>query len=249
MVSTQVEGIVLKSFNYGEHHKILNVLTYHYGLIGIFAQNANRTNNKKSALVQPMTCAHFNLKEPTGTGGGLYFLYQGDVVENYLNIKLDYEAMMHVYVMLEIILKGLKREEVVHYRMIYPWLRDGLSLIESGVSPLLVAVVFQFKMLKCLGIEPYLDGCVVCQSTQHIVMLSCEAGGLVCQRCYHPKETILIDAPLVPLVRALVRVEMSALSEIEVEEDLLAPISDFLMQYYERYAGFYLSTKKMLTQL
>ena len=60
-----VEGIILKGFNYGEHHKIIKVLTEKIGVIGVFVQNANKVNTKKSALVQPLTCARFNLKPST----------------------------------------------------------------------------------------------------------------------------------------------------------------------------------------
>ena len=50
-MAIEVEGIILKSFNYGEHHKIVKVLTENQGVIGVFVQNANKVNTKKSALV------------------------------------------------------------------------------------------------------------------------------------------------------------------------------------------------------
>ena len=51
-MALDVDGIILKNFNYGEHHKIIKVLTRNMGVIGVFVQNANKVNTKKSALVQ-----------------------------------------------------------------------------------------------------------------------------------------------------------------------------------------------------
>ena len=248
-MSTSVEGIVLKSFNYGEHHKILKVITHHHGIIGVFVQNANRTNNKKSALVQPVTCAHFNLKQSNSTSGGLYYLYNGEVINHYLNVKLDYEAMIYIYLVIEIVLKGLKSEEDVSYYHVYEMLKTVLDLAEQGVSSQLLAIVFQFKMLTILGIEPQLDCCANCHKTQQIVMLSITGGGLMCERCVNVQEPILIDASLIPLVRALARVNLAALAEVEVEQEFLTTISTFLTYYYEQYAGFHLSTKKFINSL
>ncbi len=248
-MSTSVEGIVLKNFNYGEHHKILKVLTREQGLIGIFVQNANRTNNKKSALVQPVTCAHFNLKTSSSATSDLYYLYQGEVVDHYLNVKVDFDAMLSVYLIIEIILKGLKQEEQQAASYAYQLLKTSLELADKGVSPQLLAIVFQLKMLRVLGIEPQLNCCTSCGRTQEIVALSVRAGGLMCQFCMDVNEPILIDAPLIPLVRALHRVELTSLETLEIEEELLTPISQFLLHYYEQYAGFHLSTKKFINSL
>lgn len=49
-MAIEVEGIILKSFNYGEHHKIVKVLTENQGVIGVFVQNANKVNTKKVHL-------------------------------------------------------------------------------------------------------------------------------------------------------------------------------------------------------
>ena len=92
-----VEGIILKGFNYGEHHKIIKVLTEKIGVIGVFVQNANKVNTKKSALVQPLTCARFNLKPSTNANSELYYLYSGEVVDYYMNLKMDYEKIAYFY--------------------------------------------------------------------------------------------------------------------------------------------------------
>ena len=246
-MALDVEGIVLKSFNYGEHHKIVKVLTEEKGVIGVFVQNANKVNTKKSALVQPLTCTRFNLNSSHQANSDLYFAYSGDVIEYYLNLKLNYEHMAYFYCMVEIILKGMIDERFSRYT--YHMFKQFLTAAEEGYSPYLLNLIFQLKMLPALGIAPVMDCCAVCRSTEDIVTLSIRQGGLVCKRCYQPVEPILIDAPLIPMVRALYKLEVDVLPDIDLDEDILKPIEQFLDAYYDSYAGFKLQTKKFINDL
>ena len=124
-MAIEIEGIILKSFNYGEHHKIVKVLTENQGVIGVFVQNANKVNTKKSALVQPLTCARFNLKPSTNANSDLYYLYNGDVIDYYLNLKFNYENLKYFYFMIELILKGTSESENSLY--IYRMLKNFLD--------------------------------------------------------------------------------------------------------------------------
>ena len=54
---------------------------------------------------------------------------------------------------------------------------------------------------------------------------------------------------MIPIVRALYRVDIDHLPEVELEDELLQPIEQFLDAYYETYAGLHLRTKKFLKDL
>ncbi|MGL4335349.1 MAG: DNA repair protein RecO [Turicibacter sp.] len=246
-MAVTVEGIILKNFNYGENHKILKVITKELGMIGIFVQNANKVNTKNSALVQPLTCAHFNLKSSSNSQGELYYLSSGDIVDHYMMIKMDYEILTYFYLMIEIILKGLGESE--HSAYVYRLLKKCLTHGNEGYNPFLLSLIFQFKMLPVLGIMPVLDCCTNCQSTQNIVTMSITQGGLLCANCMDPQESIVIDATLIPFMRALYRIDMNDLPEIEMDKELFKPIETFLNAYYDAYAGFTLASKKFLRDL
>ena len=242
-----VEGIILKGFNYGEHHKIIKVLTEKIGVIGVFVQNANKVNTKKSALVQPLTCARFNLKPSTHANSELYYLYSGKVVDYYMNLKMDYEKIAYFYSMIELILKGLPGEEYSAY--VYRMTKKFLEAADEGYDAYLLSLIFQLKMMPVLGIEPILNRCAICHTTEYIASLSVRQGGLVCARCLNPNEPILIDAPLIPIIRSLHRVEIDWLPEVELEPELLQPIEQFLDAYYETYLGLKLYSKKFLKDI
>lgn len=243
----QTEGIILKSFNYGEHHKIIKILTPSLGVIGVFVTGANKVGAKKSVLVEPLTLAHFNLKQTTNAGSDLYYLASGDALEYFLDLKLDYEKVSYFYYMAEIIIKGLHGGEDSAY--VYRLLKKILLLADAGTSMYLLSLIFQLKMLPVLGIEPALDCCVTCGTVERIVMLSVALGGMVCANCKQLNEPLIIDAPLIPIVRAMAKVDLENFPEIELEPELLKPIEHFLESYYDSYSGLYLKSKHFLKQL
>jgi len=247
-VAIQVEGIILKSFDYGEKHKIIKILTPTLGVVGVFVSNGNKTNTKKSALVQPLTCAHFHLKNSNNPSSNLYYLSNGDVENYFLDLKMDYEKVTYFYCMAEIILKGLSETESSNY--IYKILKQILVLAEEGRAAMyLLNLIFQLKMLSVLGLKPILDCCAICGTKTNIVLLSVNQGGLVCSNCVYLNEPVLIDANLIPIVRALDKIDLEHFPEIELEEKWLQPIEKFLEAYYDNYSGLHLKARQFLKDI
>ena len=246
-MALNIEGIILKSFNYGEKHKIIKLITPHLGVIGVFISNGNKVSSKKSAFIQPLTCAYFNLKESENRTNDLYFFNNGDVENYFLDLKLDYEKVSYAYYMAEIILKGTYETNDNNY--VYNLFKRCLLLASEGHSIVLLNIIFQFKMLPILGINPIIDCCAVCQTKENIAMLSISQGGLVCKNCIKLKEPLLIDAPLIPIVRALCKVDLDNFPTIELDEEELKSIETFLEAYYETYSGLYLNSKKFIKEI
>jgi len=242
----EAEGIILKSFSYGDHHKIIRVLTDKYGLIGIFVTNASKPRSRYSSLAQPLVLATFALKENSGEGD-LHFLYNGEVENYFHRLKMDYENVAYFYHMTEIILKGDLERQAHPY--LFALLKKILLLAEDGVSMALLNIAFLLKMLPLLGIRPSLDCCSGCGTTENIVAASVFQSGIICSSCYAPKEKILIDAKMIPILRAMEKVELEKLREVELEEKQQEALQLFLEAWYESYSGFHLKSSKILKVL
>jgi len=245
-MAMDVEGIVLKSFNYGDNHKIIRVLTNRYGLIGIFVNNANKPRSRHGALAQPLILASFTLKESSGEGD-LHFLYSGEVENSFYQLKLDYEKVTYFYQMAEIILKGDMEPEAGPY--LFALLKKILLLAEDGVSMALLNVAFMLKVLPLLGIKPSLDSCASCGSVEHIVAASVSQGGIICTNCYGGKENITIGPKRIPLLRAMDKVVLEKLRTVELEDSDLEALELFLEGWFESYSGLNLKTAKILKVL
>jgi len=245
-MAMDTEGIVLKSFNYGDNHKIIRVLTNRYGLIGIFINNANKPRSRNGSLAQPLILASFTLKESSGEGD-LHFLYNGEVENSFYQLKLDYEKVAYFYQMAEIILKGDIEHEAGPY--LFSLLKKILLLAEEGVSMVMLNIAFLLKMLPLLGIRPSLDCCASCGTVQHIAAASVSQGGIICSNCYGGKERVVILAKQIPLLRAMERVKLERLRDVELEESDLEALELFLEGWYESYSGLHLKSSKILKVL
>jgi len=150
--------------------------------------------------------------------------------------------------MAEIILKGLSETESSNY--IYRVLKQILVLAEEGRAAMyLLNLIFQLKMLSVLGLKPILDCCAICGTKTNIVLLSVNQGGLVCSNCVYLNEPVLIDANLIPIVRALDKIDLEHFPEIELEEKWLKPIEKFLEAYYDNYSGLHLKARQFLKEI
>ena len=234
-MSTQLEAIVLKSFDYQDHHKIVKMISPFYGLISVFVGYANKKRSKYCALAEPLSCVTIQVKVPSDERGGLYYLVHGEIDDPFYELKVDYEKVMMFYEMAEIIMRGDMDAHQLPY--VYRMLKDVLGAnVTDDVSFRLCVVVFKAKMMAAIGILPAIDGCVGCEATHKIITASVSEGGLVCEKCY-AGDGIWISAELIPLWRALFKVPIDRFFTSTVDLSDVKVLETWMMAYYEGYSN------------
>jgi len=235
-VSTQLEAIVLKSFDYQDHHKIVKMISPSHGLISVFVGYANKKKSRYRALAEPLTCVMISVKIPNDESGGLYYLVHGDITRSFYELKIDYEKIMMFYEMAEIIIRGDIDKQHLPYA--YRTLRSVLE-IDTTVDDLKFrfgVVAFKAKMMVAIGIRPAIDGCVSCRGISRIVTASVSEGGLVCEDCY-AGDGIWVVADLIPLWRGLFKVSIERLVTLDVGESEMEVFETWMKSYYEGYSN------------
>ena len=234
-MSTPLEAIVLKSFDYQDHHKIVKLISPSHGLISVFIGYANKKKSRYRALSEPLSCVNMTVKAPNDERGGLYYLVHGEIVDPFYELKLEYEKIMMFYEMAEVVLKGdIDLQHLPHsYRLLKSVLEEGEM---DDVKFRLAIVYFKFKMLSLLGVAPVVDDCVSCGTTASIVTASIREGGLVCKECY-TREEILITSELIPLWRVMFKVDLKRLLEAPVSLSEIETLETWIKVYYESYTA------------
>jgi DNA repair protein RecO (recombination protein O) len=110
--------------------------------------------------------------------------------------------------------------------------------------------IYEMKMLNVLGLNPILNQCSVCGSTDGHFSFSIREGGLICHRCldkdpYHFKLT----PSTIKLLRLFYYFDLSRLGNISVKEETKAELKNVITSYYEEYSGLHLKTKKFLNSM
>jgi len=235
-VSTQLEAIVLKNFDYQDSHKIVKMISPSHGLISVFMSYANKKKSRYRSLAEPLTCVTIHVKAPSDERDGLYYLVHGDLIDSFYELKVDYEKVMMFYEMAEIMIRGDIDQQYLPYG--YKLLK---AVLEADVAddqlkfPWFV-IIFKAKMMVALGVLPAIDGCVGCGQTTKIVTSSVSEGGLVCEACY-AGDGIWLPADLISLWRALFKVPIERLMWHDVALSEVHALEIWMKSYYERYSN------------
>lgn len=240
----KVEGVVIRTTDYGETHKVITVMTKELGKIGVMARGVKKPKSKLSACSQVFIYGQFLIHRRTGLGT----LVQADVTESMRGIREDIEKTAYASLIIEL------TDKVVEDRSgspeLYNLLYKSLRAINEGKDGEVIMFIYQMKMLDLIGIKPFLDGCECCGSAKGSFAFSIRRAGYLCHNClptdpYH----IRISSQTLKILRALYYVDIDRLRNISVKEQTKAEVKNVLNQYYEEYSGLYLKSLKFLSQI
>ena len=237
----KIEGIVLSEVDYKENSKIINVFTKDLGIIGFVAKGTKKVNSILSSVTSKMTYGYFhiNYKE-----NGLSTLIEVDVINKFKNIKKDINMTSYSLYLLELSSKVYKHQEDNN---IYFLLISSLIKINEGYDYKVITNIFELKMLDFLGIRPVIDECVNCGSKNDIVTISSYKGGYLCKNC--ARGEVIVNIRTIKLLRMFYYVDIDKITKLDVSEELMKEVEEFINDYYERYSGIYLKSKILLSTI
>ena len=240
MEIVKVKGIVISENNYSETSKLLNVFTKEYGIVGIIAKGAKRLKSPLRSVTTKLSYGYFqfNYKE-----GKLSNLIVADVINPFNEIKKDLLKISYASYLLELTSQVVKQS---NEKQIFDLLEEALLKIEEGFDPTVITNIIELKYLEYLGIKPELNSCSVCGSTK-ILTVSTSKGGFICMNC-HTNEKI-VDTKTIQILRMLYFVDISKISKVSISDKTKEEIDKFIDEYYDRYSGLYLKSKKFLKSI
>lgn len=235
-----VNGIVVSSISFKENSKILNILTKEKGLIGCISKGCKNLKSKLRVISENFAYGTFHLyyKE-----NGLSTLIDGDIKDYFINSKSDIKKISYMTYLCELSLNVYKESESEE---IYPILESALLKIEEGFDPKVITNIVELQYLEYIGININLDECVKCGNTK-VVTLSISKGGYICSNC-RTNEPI-IDTKVMKLLRLYNYVDISKISNLDIDDKVRDNIDLLINEYYEEYSGVVIKSKKFLRDL
>ena len=235
-----VEGIVVSTTPFKENSKILNIFTKDHGIVGCVSKGCKSLKSKLRLISEKYAYGTFHMyyKED-----GLSTLIDGDIKDYFINIKSDIIKVSYLTYICELSMSAYKESSS---NEIYPLMESAILKIEEGFNPKIITNVLELQYLEYLGINLNLDNCVVCGNPK-VVTLSLEKGGYVCSK--HRTNETLLDEKVMKLLRLYYYVDISKISNLDIEEETSNQINSILDLYYEQYSGIYMKSKKVLKTL
>ena len=181
MPNDLLNGIVLRTTDYRESDRILNVLTRERGLVAVTARGSRKPNSKHAAFVSQFVCGEMEVNERMGK----LQLSSSTVIESFFPIRESYEQLMSATRMVNAAERVSEKD--VPNDELFLLLYNSLSLVAYGDSdPKDIELCFLARLLKLEGVAPALTYCVKCGRdlrNEREIRFSNSAGGSVCEKC------------------------------------------------------------------
>ena len=235
-----VEGIVVSTTPFKENSKIINIFTKDMGIIGCMSKGCK---NLKSKLRLPSEKFAYGTFHMYYKEDGLSTLIDGDIKDYFINIKSDILKISYLTYICELSSSVYKES---NNNEVYSLMESAILKIEEGHNPKIITNILELQYLEYLGINLDLDDCVKCGSTK-VVTLSLSKGGYVCQK--HRTNEPLISEKVMKLLRLYYYVDISKISNLDIDEEVSNQINHIIEEYYDEYSGVYIKSKKMLKEL
>ena len=235
-----VEGIVVSTTPFKESSKILNIFTKDHGIIGCISKGCKGMKSKLRIVSEKFAYGTFHMyyKED-----GLSTLIDGDIKDYFINIKSDIIKVSYLTHICELSISAYKESESEE---VYPLMESAILKIEEGHNPKIITNILELQYLPYLGINLNLDNCVTCGDTK-VVTLSLPKGGYVCAK--HRTNEPLISEKVMKLLRLYNYVDISKISNLDIDEKVSNEINHIIEEYYDEYSGIYTKSKKILKDL
>lgn len=172
------QGIVLRSYPFGEADRIVVLLSPNNGKIRTVAKGVRKTKSRFGGRLEPFTHVDLVLYE----GRNLDTITQVAVLEPFPRLRGDLDAVVAAGTMVEAA-DAVAQEEESSMRL-FLLVQRGLKALDAGLYGPDMITSFLLKLADVVGVAPSLVQCASCGRVDDLHRFSFAGGGVVCDRCY-----------------------------------------------------------------
>ena len=229
MPNDVLNGIVLRTTDYRESDRILNILSKERGLIAVTARGCRKPNSKLAAIAQPFVYGEIEVNERVGK----LQLSSASVLESFYSIRESYEQLLSA-TRITSASEHVAQHDVPNDEL-FILLYNCLSVISyGGNDPKDIELTFMAKLLRLCGYAPTLTCCLKCgrdlRSEKH-VHFSNSLGGSVCDRCgsaFKTVSTLTLEA-----LRRMMLIDLGELRRVRLPDQVRAELEPLIYNYAE----------------
>lgn len=240
----RVEGIVIRTVDYGENHKIVTLITNNSGKAGVLIRGARKVRSKHASLAQPFTYGEYSYTRHTGLGT----LQHGELIASNHLLRADLDLAAHASYIAELMDRCISDDEVgnIHFEQ----LKACFTALAEGKDVVVITAIFEMKMLILSGYSPVLEECVHCGNHVGPFKLSGYAGGIVCSRCAKQDASLLpISETALKLMRLFKSIDMRQVGNVNLSSQTKKEISSCIRQLIDTQLGISFKTRGFLDNL
>lgn len=240
----KTEGIVIRTRDYGESHKVVVLFTAERGKLPVLARGAKKPRSRLGAVTQLFTQGLYLCF----LGSGMGTLSQGELLSSHHAIRSDLLLTATAAYLVELL--DRLTEDMEPLPVLYRHLSSTLDHLEAGTDPDILARIFELRVLEAAGYRPVLDKCVSCGSRDRPVRFSVRQGGFLCTDCLkRDAQTIPLSETAARILRLLQRMTPDRIGEVRVKEETKVQLERVLRAFIDEYTGIPFKSRPFLDQL
>lgn len=226
------QGIVLRSYPFGEADRVVVLLSPNRGKIRTVAKGIRKTKSRFGGRLEPFTHVDLVLYE----GRNLDTITQVAVLEPYPRLRTDLDAVVAAGTMVEAA-DAVAQEGESSIRL-FLLLQRGLKALEAGHRGSDLITSFLLKLADVVGVAPALAGCASCGRVDDLHRFSFGGGGVLCDRC-GVEGSVKLRQGLTGYLQGLALAELNALpaTNIELSAEAMGVARRFVEYHLDRKLG------------
>lgn len=216
--NSNVEGFVLREFNYRESSKIIEVFTKDLGKISIIAKGVLKKKNTNLSSTQRFVKASYNLYK---SGEKFYGIKDASLINSYSKSNKNFDIIVYKSAICDLLLRtiDLDQKDLVYNLIEKSW----ESFEKASENYINIFLCFLLKYISFSGFKPNLKECSHCGKVVRPkqAFFSIENGGVVCDRCKnHIQDRIYINRDEYLYILRMLYTKSSEVSLIDPPKDV-----------------------------
>jgi DNA repair protein RecO (recombination protein O) len=174
------QGIVLRSYPFGEADRVVVLLSPNRGKLRTVAKGIRKTKSRFGGRLEPFTHVDLVLYE----GKNLDTVTQVAVIEAFSHLRGDLDRVVAAATMVEVA-DAVAQEHESSTRL-FLLLQRGLRALDAAPAHPDFVAAFLLKSAAVVGLAPALAECAGCGTDRELTRFSFAEGGVLCERCRTP---------------------------------------------------------------
>ncbi|MDF2963108.1 MAG: repair protein RecO [Paenibacillus sp.] len=240
----RVQGIVIRSMDYGEGNKIITLFTREIGKVAVIVRGAKKVKSRYSSVAQLFTCGDYLFFK----SGQLGTLNHAEIIESHHHIRGDLHKAAYASYIAELTDRMLGDQEANVF--LYEQLQAALQGLDSEKDMQIIVHIYEMKIWMQAGYQPELDECVSCRNSGGEMSFSASLGGILCDRCrFNDPQALAMSAGTLKLIRLFARMDIRRLGQIDVKPETKESLKRLMRSYFDTHIGLVLKSRNFLDQM
>ncbi|MBR3840931.1 MAG: DNA repair protein RecO [Erysipelotrichales bacterium] len=237
----EVEGIVLRIQDYKENDKLVSILVKNEGILTLYGRGMNKITSKLAASCLPFMVSHFVIEE--NDVKSILQLRSCSRIKLFRNCREDLVKQMVAMCICDYAYAVSKDAIDEVYDLLY----ETLCILEETKAPELVYAIFLKEIAELIGVEPQVDGCIICGSTSRICAVSINDGGFICENCnsygYRSSKEYLY------LFRVICKARYENMESITYSQNEIIEVLNTLIAFIKQYGSIMSKGNELLLDI